>query len=145
MKTPRIVVVGSVNADMVVKSGRLPGPGETVIGGEFIMVPGGKGANQAVAACRLGAEVTLVAKVGQDPLGDEAIENYRRERIHTDLILRRSDRRHWGRPNSSRRTRRESDFGCFGRQCNPHAGRRRSRGRSHSRSRCRSTAIGDSA
>jgi ribokinase len=88
MKTPRIVVVGSVNADMVVKSQRLPGPGETVIGGEFIMVPGGKGANQAVAACRLGAEVTLVAKVGQDRLGDEAIENYRREGIRTELIRR---------------------------------------------------------
>jgi ribokinase len=86
MKTPRIVVVGSVNADMVVKGERLPGPGETVIGGQFIMVAGGKGANQAVAACRLGAEVTLVAKVGQDRLGDEAIENYRREGIRTDLI-----------------------------------------------------------
>ena len=48
------------------------------------MAPGGKGANQAVAACRLGAEVTLVAKVGQDPLGDEAIGNYRREGIDTD-------------------------------------------------------------
>ncbi|HEX4143370.1 MAG TPA: ribokinase [Pirellulales bacterium] len=88
MKIPRIVVVGSVNADMVVKSGRLPAPGETVIGGQFVMVPGGKGANQAVAARRLGAEVTLVAKVGQDPLGDEAIDNYRREGILTDLIGR---------------------------------------------------------
>ena len=88
MKIPRIVVVGSVNADMVVKSRRLPAPGETVIGGQFVMAPGGKGANQAVAARRLGAEVTLVAKVGQDPLGDEAIDNYRREGIHTDLIAR---------------------------------------------------------
>jgi len=88
MKIPRIVVVGSVNADMVVKSRRLPAPGETVIGGQFVMVPGGKGANQAVAARRLGAEVTLVAKVGQDPLGDEAVDNYRREGILTDLIYR---------------------------------------------------------
>ncbi len=87
-KTARIVVVGSVNADMVVKGDRLPAPGETVIGGQFFTIPGGKGANQAVAASRLGAEVTLVAKVGQDRLGEEAIENYRREGIQTDLIGR---------------------------------------------------------
>ncbi|HTU25527.1 MAG TPA: ribokinase [Pirellulales bacterium] len=90
MRTPQIVVVGSVNADMVVKSQRLPAPGETVIGGQFVMVPGGKGANQAVAARRLGADVTLVAKVGHDPLGDEAVEHYRREGIRTDFISRDS-------------------------------------------------------
>jgi ribokinase len=88
MKTPRIVVVGSVNTDMVVKSNRLPGPGETITGGRFIMAAGGKGANQAVAAARLGAEVTLVAKVGADVFGDQAIENFRREGIRTDCILR---------------------------------------------------------
>ncbi len=84
----RIVVIGSVNTDMVVKGPRLPRPGETVIGGEFVMVPGGKGANQAVAAARLGAQVDLVAKVGQDLLGDQAIENYLREGIHTGLVFR---------------------------------------------------------
>ncbi len=88
MSAPRIVVVGSVNIDMVVKGRRLPAPGETVIGGQFVMAPGGKGANQAVAAARLGAEVTLVAKVGRDIFGDQAIENYRREEILTDRILR---------------------------------------------------------
>jgi ribokinase len=88
MKPPRIVVVGSVNADMVVKSARIPAPGETVTGGRFVMAPGGKGANQAVAAARLGGEVTLVAKVGQDLFGDQAIDNYRREGILTDRILR---------------------------------------------------------
>ncbi len=88
MKVPRIVVVGSVNTDMVVKGDRLPGPGETVTGGQFFMAAGGKGANQAVAAARLGAEVTLVAKVGRDIFGDQAIENYRREGISTDCILR---------------------------------------------------------
>ncbi len=88
MKTPRIVVVGSVNTDMVVKSARIPVAGETVTGGKFVMAAGGKGANQAVAAARLGAEVTLVAKVGQDLFGDQAIENYRREGIQTDCILR---------------------------------------------------------
>ncbi|MGA2030877.1 MAG: ribokinase [Thermoguttaceae bacterium] len=88
MKKPRIVVVGSVNADMVIKSRRIPAPGETVTGGEFVMAAGGKGANQAVAAARLGAEVTLVAKVGQDALGDAAIEGYRKEGIRTDCIFR---------------------------------------------------------
>jgi len=91
MNRPRIVVVGSVNADMVVKSERLPAPGETVTGGQFVMAAGGKGANQAVAAARLGGDVTLVAKTGQDMFGDQAVENYRREEIHTDLILRDPD------------------------------------------------------
>ena len=90
-KKPRIVVVGSVNTDMVVKGKRLPGPGETVSGGSFLMAGGGKGANQAVAAARLGAEVTLVAKVGRDMLGDQAIENFGREGIRTDGILRSPD------------------------------------------------------
>jgi len=91
MNASRIVVVGSSNTDMVVKSNRLPAPGETVTGGQFVMVPGGKGANQAVAAARLGAEVTFVAKVGADMFGDEAIEGYRREGILTDLVLRDAD------------------------------------------------------
>jgi ribokinase len=88
MAISRVVVVGSVNTDMVVKGDRLPGPGETVTGGRFIMAAGGKGANQAVAAARLGANVTLVAKVGRDVFGDQAIENYQREGILTDCILR---------------------------------------------------------
>ncbi len=88
MKTPRIVVVGSSNTDMVVKTRRIPALGETVTGGQFVMAAGGKGANQAVAAARLGAEVTFVAKTGQDMFGDQAIEGYRKEGILTDLILR---------------------------------------------------------
>jgi ribokinase len=88
VKTPRIVVVGSSNTDMVVKSERLPSPGETVTGGQFLMAAGGKGANQAVAAARLGAEVTFVAKVGTDMFGDQAIAGYRQEGIVTDFILR---------------------------------------------------------
>ena len=63
---PRIVVVGSVNLDLVVRVERLPAPGETVGGGSFSRVPGGKGANQAVACARLGADVTMVAAVGRD-------------------------------------------------------------------------------
>jgi ribokinase len=88
MNIPKIVVVGSVNTDMVVKGHRLPGPGETVTGGRFLMAAGGKGANQAVAAARLGANVTLIAKVGRDVFGDQAVENFRREAIQTDCILR---------------------------------------------------------
>ena len=91
MDRPRIVVVGSSNTDMVVKGHRLPGPGETITGGQFVMAPGGKGANQAVAAARLGAEVSFVAKVGQDMFGDQAVEGYNREGIVTDLIVRDPD------------------------------------------------------
>ena len=92
MKRPKIVVVGSSNTDMVVKAARIPAPGETVLGGAFVMAAGGKGANQAVAAARLGAEVTLVARLGADPLGDEAIEGYQKDSILTDLIVRDPDR-----------------------------------------------------
>jgi ribokinase len=88
MKTPRIVVVGSVNTDMVVRGSRLPAAGETVTGGRFVMAAGGKGANQAVAAARLGAGVILVARVGADPLGDQALAGYQREGIVTDWIVR---------------------------------------------------------
>lgn len=92
MNNPKIVVVGSVNTDMVVLGDRLPGPGETVTGGRFILAPGGKGANQAVAAARLGAQVTLIAKVGRDVFGDQAVENYGREGIRTDCIVRDAQR-----------------------------------------------------
>lgn len=66
---PRIVVVGSCNMDLVVRAPRLPAPGETVLGGEFYTAHGGKGANQAVAAARLGADVTFVGRVGADQFG----------------------------------------------------------------------------
>lgn len=88
MHRPRIVVVGSSNTDMVVKSRRIPRVGETVVGGQFVMAPGGKGANQAVAAARLGAEVTFVSKVGQDMFGDQAIAGYAREGIDTRFVFR---------------------------------------------------------
>jgi ribokinase len=87
-RPPRIVVVGSSNTDMVVKGQRLPAPGETVKGGQFVMAAGGKGANQAVAAARLGAQVTLVAKVGADVFGDQAIAGYQKDGICTDFIFR---------------------------------------------------------
>ncbi|MGQ0573121.1 MAG: PfkB family carbohydrate kinase [Pseudonocardia sp.] len=70
---PRIVVAGSVNLDLVARVAALPAPGETVAAGELRRVPGGKGANQALAAARLGADVTLVAAVGDDPAAAEAL------------------------------------------------------------------------
>jgi ribokinase len=87
---PNIVVVGSANTDMVVKSPHIPGPGETVIGGEFLLAAGGKGANQAVAAARLGAHVTLVACLGNDLFGDQAMAGYEREGIDVSMIVRSS-------------------------------------------------------
>ena len=66
----RIVVVGSINMDLVTQAPRFPQPGETLLGDSFVSVPGGKGANQAVAAARLGAEVALVGALGRDAFGD---------------------------------------------------------------------------
>lgn len=84
---PKIVVIGSCNTDMVVKASRLPVPGETILGGTFYMNPGGKGANQAIAAARLGAEVTLISKIGYDLFGLQALEIYRSEKINTEFIF----------------------------------------------------------
>lgn len=72
----KIVVIGSCNTDMVISMERLPLPGETLIGGDFFMNLGGKGANQAVAAARLGGNVALIAKVGADSFGSKAVEQY---------------------------------------------------------------------
>ena len=82
-----IIVIGSSNTDMVIKSAHLPAPGETILGGEFFMNPGGKGANQAVAAAKLGGEVVFVAKVGDDIFGQEAVQGFKNEGIDTDYIV----------------------------------------------------------
>jgi ribokinase len=83
-----IVVVGSTNTDMVVKATRLPQPGETVLGGQFFLFPGGKGANQAVAAARLGGRVTLVANTGKDVFGEQSIRQFQQESIDTTYVGR---------------------------------------------------------
>ncbi|MGZ8557719.1 MAG: ribokinase [Chitinophagaceae bacterium] len=83
----KIIVIGSANTDMVVKTKRLPLPGETLLGGTFFMNAGGKGANQAVAAARLGGNVTLVAKVGNDIFGKQTIEGLKKENINTDFVF----------------------------------------------------------
>lgn len=84
----KIVIVGSSNTDMVVKVDHLPGPGETILGGSFFMNPGGKGANQAVAAARLGGSVTFICKTGDDVFGNQSIELFRKEGIDTQFILK---------------------------------------------------------
>ena len=88
MKSSKILVIGSSNTDMTVKSPALPKPGETIIGGDFLMVPGGKGAYQAVAAKRLGGDVSFVCKVGRDIFGDNAVRTYGKEGLDTSEILR---------------------------------------------------------
>lgn len=82
----KIVVVGSSNTDLIIKVPEIPRPGETLLGGEFRTFPGGKGANQAVAAARAGGEVVFIAAVGDDPYGEEAIRGYKSDRINTTHI-----------------------------------------------------------
>ena len=84
---PRIVVVGSTNTDMVVKVPRLPGPGETVIGGEFVVAAGGKGANQAVACARAGARVSFVGRVGADDFGAKTLRGLKREGVSIRYVV----------------------------------------------------------
>ena len=88
MTQGNILVIGSSNTDMTVKTKALPKPGETVLGGIFTMGAGGKGANQAVAARRLGGEVKFICKVGRDIFGDNAIAHYQQEGLDTGGILR---------------------------------------------------------
>lgn len=87
MQSQAIIIVGSANTDMVIKADKFPLPGETILGGKFFMFPGGKGANQSVAACRLGGNVTFIAKVGNDVFGKQAIQQFKREGIRTDYII----------------------------------------------------------
>jgi ribokinase len=83
----KILVIGSTNTDMVIQSHHLPAPGETILGGKFFMNPGGKGANQAVAAARLGGKVTFVTKTGNDIFGKQSVENFENEGINTDYLV----------------------------------------------------------
>lgn len=81
-----VLVVGSINMDLVVNTDRFPGPGETVLGQSFCTFPGGKGANQAVAARRLGAQVSMIGCVGKDAFGQELLETLANEGIDTRYI-----------------------------------------------------------
>ena len=88
MAAPRLTVVGSINLDLVVRADRLPRAGETVGGASFSRIPGGKGANQAVAAARLGAEVTLVGCVGRDSVAVEALAELRAAGVEEAWLVR---------------------------------------------------------
>lgn len=89
--TGRVVVVGSVNTDLVVRTATLPRPGETVPGGDFAVVGGGKGANAAVAAARLGATVAMVACVGEDAFGQARLADLAREGIGVGAVARSAE------------------------------------------------------
>lgn len=84
----RIVVVGSSNTDMIIQAPRIPRPGETILGGDFSMAAGGKGANQAVAAARAGGAVTFIARVGQDMFGESAIKGFIADGIDVKHVIR---------------------------------------------------------
>jgi ribokinase len=86
-----MTVVGSLNMDLVIRSPRIPRPGETIIGGEYRNVPGGKGANQAVAAARLGARVSMVGRVGSDAFGDQLLDHLVADGIDHTFVLKDQD------------------------------------------------------
>ncbi len=83
-----VVVVGSSNTDMILRVARVPRPGETLLGGEFSTAPGGKGANQAVAAARAGGRVAFVARLGRDLLGDAALAGFQKEGMGLSHVYR---------------------------------------------------------
>lgn len=84
----KILVIGSSNTDMVIKTEKMPAPGETILGGTFLMNPGGKGANQAVSAARLGGKVTFITKRGNDLFGNQAVGLFMREGIDTQYVAK---------------------------------------------------------
>ncbi|WP_277674442.1 ribokinase [Piscibacillus halophilus] len=82
----KIAVIGSINMDLVSTTDRFPNKGETILGTDFKNIPGGKGANQAVAAAKLGADVTMIGCVGDDPFGPPLIENLKANGVNTDNV-----------------------------------------------------------
>lgn len=85
---PEILVIGSLNADLVVRAPRFPQPGETISGEDLQVIPGGKGANQAVAAARLGPSVSMLGRVGGDNFGDFLLENLKSNNVDFQLVQR---------------------------------------------------------
>jgi ribokinase len=86
MSSKKITVIGSINMDLVTSTDKIPKVGETLLGNSFHTIPGGKGANQAVAAARLGAEVTMIGCVGDDPFGKTLIDHLNSQGIHTENV-----------------------------------------------------------
>ena len=112
-----VVVVGSINVDLIVSTARLPGPGETVLGGRFIEQDGGKGANQAAAAARVGASVAMVGAVGGDDLGERALASLAACGVDVSTCARLEGERTGYRPHRRGCVRREPDRRGLGRQC----------------------------
>lgn len=83
---PKVVVIGSLNMDLVVKAVRAPKRGETVLGEEIHFVPGGKGANQAIGLARLGAETTMIGAVGSDAFGEELKKALQADGVSTSVL-----------------------------------------------------------
>ena len=83
---PRILVIGSINMDVVLRAEKFPAPGETVLGTDLSLIPGGKGANQAVALSRLGASASLLGRVGADPWGEELVGKLRENGVDTENV-----------------------------------------------------------
>ncbi|MBN2118875.1 MAG: ribokinase [Anaerolineales bacterium] len=83
---PDILVIGSLNADLVVRAAHFPGPGETISGEDLQIIPGGKGANQAVAAARQGTSVAMVGRVGNDSFGPGLIDNLKQNNVNTSHV-----------------------------------------------------------
>ncbi len=88
---PVILVVGSINMDLVVRSPRMPAPGETILGDDFKTFPGGKGANQAVAVARLGGNCKMIGAVGQDAFGEQLLANLKNEGVDCDAVRTTAD------------------------------------------------------
>ena len=91
MNQPHVVVLGSMNVDLVTKVDKLPLQGETVFAETFLTENGGKGANQAVAAARLGAKVSMIGRVGYDDFGQQILQNLRAESVNTDTVSKDSE------------------------------------------------------
>ena len=87
----KILIIGSTNTDMVIKAAKIPAPGETILGGSFLMNPGGKGANQAVAAARLDGKVTFITKSGNDLFGNQAVALFMKEGIDVSYVIKDTD------------------------------------------------------
>ena len=86
-----VIVVGSLNMDLVVRAPKIPRPGETVLGSDFKQVPGGKGANQADAASKLGAETAMLGAVGKDSMGDQLIQALRKDGVNVEMVLKKEN------------------------------------------------------
>ena len=129
MNHPKVTVLGSANVDLVIRAERMPNKGETRIGEAFDIFTGGKGFNQATAAARLGAEVTFIGRIGDDPFADILRSAIGAEHIRQPICQNRCRKRNRCRNDSCRTGWREQHNRCPTRQYAPHIKRYRRRSR----------------